>query len=42
MYYLQGMTQAEIADIEGVSAMAVHKSLVKFNRVMTGLYKNEF
>ena len=42
MYYLHGMTQAEIADIEGVSATAVHKSIVKFKRVMTDLYKNEF
>ncbi len=42
MYYLHGMTQAEIADIEGVSATAVHKSIVKFKRVMTELYKNEF
>ena len=41
MYYLQGMTQSEIADIEGVSAAAVHKSVVKFKRVMTELYKNE-
>ena len=42
MYYLHGMTQAEIADIERVSATAVHKSIVKFKRVMTELYKNEF
>ena len=42
MYYLQGMTQSEIADIEGVSATAVHKSIVKFKRVMTELYMNEF
>lgn len=42
MYYLQGMTQREIADIEGVSATAIHKSIVKFKRVMTELYKNEF
>ena len=42
MYYLHGMTQCEIADIEGVSATAVHKSIVKFKRVMTELYKNEF
>ena len=42
MYYLQGMTQSEIADIEGVSATAIHKSIVKFKRVMTELYKNEF
>ena len=42
MYYLQGMTQSEIADIEGVSATAVHKSIGKFKRVMTELYKNEF
>ena len=42
MYYLQGMTQSEIADIEGVSASAIHKSIVKFKRVMTELYKNEF
>ena len=42
MYYLHGMTQSEIADIEGVSATAVHKSIVKFKRVMTELYKNEF
>ncbi|MBD5112159.1 MAG: hypothetical protein HDT42_06425 [Ruminococcaceae bacterium] len=42
MYYLNGITQCEIADIEGVSATAVHKSIVKFKRVMTELYKNEF
>lgn len=42
MYYLQGMTQAEIADIEGVSATAIHKSLIKFKRVMAELYKNDF
>ena len=41
MYYLHGMTQAEIADIEGVSATAVHKSIVKFKRVMTELYNNK-
>lgn len=41
MYYLQGMTQSEIAVIEGVSATAVHKSIVKFKRVMTELYKSE-
>lgn len=35
MNYLQGMTQSEIADIEGVSATAVHKSIVKFKKVMT-------
>ena len=39
MYYLQGMTQAEIADIEGISATAVHKSLVKFKNIMKMLYK---
>ena len=42
MYYLHGMTQAEIADIEGVSATAVHKSIVKFKMVMTELYKKVF
>lgn len=42
MYYLQGMTQCEISEIEGVSATAVHKSIVKFKRVMAKLYKNEF
>ena len=42
MYYLQEMTQSEIAEVEGVSATAVHKSIVKFKRVMTELYKNEF
>lgn len=42
MYYLHGMTQSEIADIERVSATAVHKSIVKFKKVMTELYKNEF
>lgn len=42
MYYLQGMTQNEIAKVEEVSATAVHKSIVKFKRVMTELYKNEF
>lgn len=42
MYYLQGMTQSEVADIEGFSAAAVHKSVIKFKRVMTELYKNEF
>ena len=42
MYYLQGMTQSEIAEIEGVSATAVHKSIVKFKRIMTELYKNGF
>lgn len=42
MYYLQGMTQSEIAEVEGVSATAVHKSIVKFKKVMTELYKNEF
>ena len=41
MYYLQGMTQSEIADIEGVSATAVRKSVVKFKRVMSELYKNK-
>ena len=42
MYYLQGMTQSEIAEVEGVSATAVHKSIVKFKRIMTELYKNGF
>lgn len=42
MYYLQGMTQSEIADIEGVSATAVRKSVVKFKRVMAELYNNKF
>ena len=41
MYYLHGMTQAEIADIERVSATAVYKSIVKFKRVMTELYNNK-
>ena len=42
MYYLHGMTQAEIANIEGVSVAAVHKSIVKFKMVMAELYKNAF
>ncbi len=42
MYYLQGLTQQEIADIEEVSATAVHKSIVKFKSVMAELYKNKF
>ena len=42
MYYLQGITQSEIAEAEGVSAAAIHKSIVKFKRVMAELYKNEF
>lgn len=42
MYYLQGMTQSEIADIDGVSTTAIHKSVVKFKTVMAELYKNRF
>lgn len=42
MYYLQGLTQSEIAEVEKVSAAAIHKSIVKFKSVMAELYKNKF
>lgn len=41
MYYFQGMTQKEIAEVEGVSATAVHKSIVKFKKVISELYKDK-
>lgn len=41
MYYLQGMTQKETAEVEGVSVTAVHKSIVKFKKVISELYKDK-
>lgn len=40
MYYLHKYSQDEIAELEGVSQMAISKSIARFKEVMAKLYKN--
>lgn len=39
LYFLQNYSQDEIAEIEGVSQMAISKSIAKFKETMVKLYK---
>lgn len=41
LYYLHKYSQDEIAEIEGVSQVAISKSIVKFKEIMAKLYKTK-